>query len=619
MRSPSRDRAPIRTPDARLWYHPRVIGADLRPDRVRGRRRAGPRVLRALAAAVVLLPFAATAVLAHPLGNFTINHHAGIRVEPDRVLLDIVIDQAEIPTFQAVMDLDEDGDGEFSDDELLAAETTGCTSVGQALSLTIGGAQAPLRVIEAGVTFPPGNGGLSTMRLVCTLESPLAAALDAPTTIVFEDRFEPSRIGWREMTVTGSAVTISDTDLPAESATARLTTYPEALASAPDVRTATFTVTPGGPTLAPFDVPDADPIPPIQFGETVVGAPPGPVAIVSGACPSAGVAGGAAGDLCPKGMNRPAEPPAKAEAPALPGGEGAIPDVLRTVPVTPILALLAFATAAFLGAGHALTPGHGKTLMAAYLVGTRGTPRHALGLGAAVSVSHTIGILGLALVVVAAERALPPDLVVRAAPIIAAVTILAIGGWMLLTEVRRWLAARRPGTTAARADHDHAHPGHGHDHPLPHDHGHDHETAHAHAPADAHVTADDGLEHSHGGVTHRHVPAAGATITWRSLFVLGLAGGLIPSTNALLILLTTIAAGQPAWGIVLVGAFGLGMAAVMAGVGLAFVYARGALERGAARAGVGRVTRLVPLAASVLVLAVGVALTTQAVGAARIV
>ena len=281
--------------------------------------------------------------------------------------------------------------------------------------------------------------------------------------------------------------------------------------------------------------------------------------------------------------------------------------MLRTVPVTPILALLAFATAAFLGAGHALTPGHGKTLMAAYLVGTRGTPRHALGLGAAVSVSHTIGILGLALVVVAAERALPPDVVVRAAPIIAALTILAIGGWMLFTEVRRWLAARRPATKAAHTHHEHDHAG----------------TSTAPArprPRRSRArTTDDGLEHSHGGVTHRHVPSAGSTITWRSLFVLGLAGGLIPSTNALLILLTTIAAGQPAWGIVLVVAFGLGMAAVMASVGLAFVYARGALERGAARAGVGRATRLVPLAASVLVLAVGVALTTQALGAARIV
>ena len=280
-----------------------------------GSRRSGPRLLRALVAAVVLLPLAATAALAHPLGNFTINHHAGIRVEPDRVLLDVVIDQAEIPTFQAVMDLDEDGDGEFSDDELLAAETAGCTSVGEALSLTIDGAAAPLRVIEAGVTFPPGNGGLSTMRLVCTIESPLAAPLAAPTAIAFEDRFEPTRIGWREMTVTGSATTISDTDLPADSATARLTTYPATLSSAPDIRSATFTATPGGPTLAPFDVPDADPIPPILIGEAVAVAPPAPAASTPVACqPSVGVAGGAAGDLCPKGMNRPANPPAKADA-----------------------------------------------------------------------------------------------------------------------------------------------------------------------------------------------------------------------------------------------------------------------------------------------------------------
>ena len=582
-----------------------------------GRRRSGARILRALGAAVVLLPLAATAVLAHPLGNFTINHHAGIRVEPDRVLLDVVIDQAEIPTFQAVMSLDEDVDGELSEDERLAAGTAGCTSVGEALSLMVDGAAAPLRVIEAGVTFPPGNGGLPTMRLVCTLESPLASPLAAPTAIVFEDRFEPTRIGWREMTVTGSATTISDTDLPTDTPTDRLTAYPTTLSAAPDIRTATFTATPGGPTLAPFDIPDADPIPPMLVGEVVAAAPPAPAASTPVACqPSGGVAGGGEGDPCPKGMNRPANPPAKADATTaqVPGGEGVLPDVLRTLPVTPALALLAFATAAFLGAGHALTPGHGKTLMAAYLVGTRGTPRHALGLGAAVSVSHTIGILGLALVVVAAEAALPPDLVVRAAPMIAAVTILAIGGWMLLTEVRRWLAARRPPATA------HAHPGGGHDHRHAHDddHGHDHAHADAHALADAHDAAGNGLEHSHGGVAHRHVPAAGATITWRSLFILGLAGGLIPSTNALLILLTTIAAGQPAWGVVLVVAFGLGMAAVMAGVGLAFVYARGALERGAARAGVGRVTRLVPLAASVLVLAVGVALTTQALGAARI-
>ena len=84
--------------------------------------------------------------------------------------------------------------------------------------------------------------------------------------------------------------------------------------------------------------------------------------------------------------------------------------------------------------------------------------------------------------------------------------------------------------------------------------------------------------HSHGGVPHSHLPATGPTVTWRSLFVLGLAGGLIPSTSALLILLGAIAGGRPAFGVVLVVAFGLGMAAVMTGVGLALILARGRID-----------------------------------------
>src|SRR4051794_9988881 len=162
------------------------------------------RRLLALVAGLALVPVVATAAFAHPLGNFTINHHAGIRVEQDRILLDVVIDQAEIPTFQATMDLDQDGDGEFSDDELQAAKLEWCGSVGRSLSLTVDGAAAPMRLVEAGISFPPGNGGLSTMRLVCTIESPFAAALSAPVEIAFADGFEPARIGWREITVAGS-------------------------------------------------------------------------------------------------------------------------------------------------------------------------------------------------------------------------------------------------------------------------------------------------------------------------------------------------------------------------------------------------------------------------------
>ena len=128
---------------------------------------------------------------------------------------------------------------------------------------------------------------------------------------------------------------------------------------------------------------------------------------------------------------------------------------------------------------------------------------------------------------------------------------------------------------------------------------------------------DHGLEHSHGGRPHSHAPAPGSTITWRSLFALGLAGGLIPSTSALLILLGSIAAGRPGFGFVLVVAFGLGMAAVMGGIGLVIVAARRRLDRHAGRSGgLGRIREAVPLVAALLVFGFGIYLTAQAVGAA---
>jgi nickel/cobalt exporter len=292
--------------------------------------------------------------------------------------------------------------------------------------------------------------------------------------------------------------------------------------------------------------------------------------------------------------------PVAATAGSVPGGvtSGDLPSIFRSADLSPFVLLVSILTAAALGAGHALTPGHGKTLMAAYLVGTRGTPLHAAGLGLSVTFSHTLGILVLAALVVGAGGILPPDVVVKSAPVIAAVSIVVIGGWMLFGEGRRRWRVR-----AATTAHQHAH-----DHSEEHDHGHDHDhEAHDHDNESATT------EHSHGGVTHRHLPPAGTTISWRSLFVLGLAGGLIPSTSALLILLGSIAAGRPAFGFVLVVAFGLGMALVMGGIGLALVLARGRLDRVDAGTRLGRISSLVPLAAASLVFGFGLYLTVQAV------
>jgi ABC-type nickel/cobalt efflux system permease component RcnA len=193
---------------------------------------------------------------------------------------------------------------------------------------------------------------------------------------------------------------------------------------------------------------------------------------------------------------------------------------------------------------------------------------------------------------VGAQSVLPPEVVIRTAPVLAAGSIVVIGGWMLLGEGRRRRRARAVVS-----------PG-GHTHDAGHDHEHEHEHEHRHEHEH---------EHRHGGRTHSHVPDPGSTISWRSLFVLGLAGGLIPSANALVILLVSIAAGRPAFGFVLVLAFGLGMAVVMGGIGLAMTVARGRLDRVGAATPLGRASAYLPLVASVFVLSFGVFLTVQAV------
>jgi len=529
-------------------------------------RRAGVVLALSIGAFAAMALVSAPSALAHPLGNFTINHYAGVRVEADRVLLDIVIDQAEIPTFQARFDYDLDGDATLSDEEIDAGRVTACDTLAGSLSLTAADRALDLRLVEAGLSFPLGVGGLATMRQVCTYEAPLGdAAGAAGVDIGFTDGSFAERVGWREIVATGSGVTLEAVtgDLRPTGVSDRLRTYPEDRIATP-LADASLLVraTPGGPTLPALDVPDADPV-----------AAPTPG---SSAAPSAAPTAA------------PTTPPSPEATPVVvPGGIGAaeLPDIFRQTDLTPIVVLLSLAAAAGLGAGHALTPGHGKTLMAAYLVGTRGSARHALGLGAAVSLSHTIGILVLATVVVGAADLVAPDVIVRWAPVVAAVSIVLIGGWMLVGEIRRRRSTARP--------HDH---GHGRDHGEAHDHGPDHDHAHAHS----------------------HAHAQASTITWRSLFLLGLAGGLIPSTSALLILLGAIAAGRPAFGLVLVVAFGLGMAAVMSSIGLVLVTARDRVDRVQAGASLARVREAVPLLASVVVLGFGVVLTAQALSAVRV-
>jgi ABC-type nickel/cobalt efflux system permease component RcnA len=545
------------------------------------------RRLAALGVAVGLALFVPAVVTAHPLGNFTINHYAGLRISADRIALDVVIDQAEIPTFQESTRIDADGDGTLSAAEIEAERLAVCPRLAGDLSLTVAGAADPLTVDAAGLSFPPGAGGASTMRIVCEYSAVPPAPLAAGAAVEFQDRSWSDRIGWREIVVQGDGTTIVG-GLPTSSVSARLTTYPTSLLSSPlNVREATIQVTGSGPVLPAWSAPDAH----------AMSAAPAGSAVTTPAAPAA-VPGGVANDIS---------------------------GLLGTSDLTPLVVVLSFGTAVALGAGHALTPGHGKTIMAAYLVGTKGTLRHAVGLGMATAVSHTIGVFVLALLIAAAGAALPAD---RIYPILSAVSgliVVGIGAWLVAAQVTRWLRAPRanalvgvPVAAVAGAS------AHSHDGVGPHVHEETRALAYggAHAavigepmPASIATAPMDAGVHRHGWRVHSHVPPANDArpLGWRSLFALGLAGGLVPSTNALLILVATVAAGRTAYGMLLVVAFGIGMATVLVGVGLAMVHASGLLTRTTRNGAVERALAFAPTVAALAVLTLGLYLTAQAI------
>jgi ABC-type nickel/cobalt efflux system permease component RcnA len=287
--------------------------------------------------------------------------------------------------------------------------------------------------------------------------------------------------------------------------------------------------------------------------------------------------------------------------------------------LTPLVGLLALGLAILLGCGHALLPGHGKTVMAAYLAGRRGRPRDAVLVGATVTLTHTVGVLVLGLAI-SLSSAFAGEQVLRWLGVISGVLVAVIGGVMLRDVLRD---GRRPAPLApveqgvpvlagavagahttgapAHVHHDHAHHDHGHDHADPHDHDHDHAHPHDHDHDHAHP-------HDHG---HPHTHGRGGLVG------MGIAGGLVPSPSALLVLLASVALGRTVFGVLLVVAYGLGMAATLTAVGLALVRVRDRLDR---RLDAGRtssvlrvVARTAPLVTAALVLVVGLALVARGV------
>ncbi|MGB9998125.1 nickel transporter [Streptomyces pseudogriseolus] len=232
----------------------------------------------------------------------------------------------------------------------------------------------------------------------------------------------------------------------------------------------------------------------------------------------------------------------------------ALDDLVARRDLTVGFAALALLLAVVLGAMHAVAPGHGKTLMAATAAarGGRARLRDVLPMAASVTVTHTLGVIALGLLVTAGSAAAP-----------AVVAWLGIAGGVLVTLAGAQLVRR---ALHQRGHHTHPHPRR---HADEHGHGHGHTHDHPHTP----------LTHTHGGRTHTH-PAAP---TLRGTILLGFAGGLVPSPSAVVVLVGAAALGHAWFGLLLVVAYGVGLALTLTAAGYAVVRAGGGVSRLLAR------------------------------------
>jgi nickel/cobalt exporter len=279
--------------------------------------------------------------------------------------------------------------------------------------------------------------------------------------------------------------------------------------------------------------------------------------------------------------------------------QDALARLLHQPEITPWMIAAAIGIAFALGAAHALTPGHGKTIVAAYLVGSRGTLKHAAFLGAMVTFTHTVSVFLLGMATLFLFQYVVPENITRVLGAVSGLSIVAIGAWMLYKRLRG---------TGHTHSHDHTHDHHhDHDHHDHHDHPHDHNHEHGHSHDHGH---DHSHTHEHGQHGHSHTPEE---VSWSGLVALGASGGLVPCESALVLLLSAIALRRVGLGLVLLVSFSLGLAIVLMGIGVLVIYAKNLLPE-SHRTGGNPFFRWMPVASAAVVLVLGLLMTGVSLG-----
>ena len=551
-------------------------------------RRHMYRALLGVSTVIVCIGAFPAAASAHPLGNLSVNHFDGLVIQPDRIVDDAVIDTAEIPTAQAQGTLDTNHDGTTSPDELDQYGRSQCDALSIALALTVDGQPVGLSVSSASFVYRVGQASLPTSRLECKLEAPIDASV--ARSVVFADSFLSDRVGWHEITAVGDGATLVNSPVPSESVSGRLENYPIDLLSSPmDVKKVTLDVRPGAGTST-----------------TTTAAKPKSSLSIVGVGPFTRVV---------ERINR------------------SFNDVVGRKHLTLGVGLLAISMALIVGASHAMLPGHGKTVMAAYIAGTQGSVRDAVLVGATVTATHTGGVLALGLALTISSS-LAGEVVLGWLGLLSGLLIAGLGVNLVLYARRgksTWHGhSHGPGghvhtETVHRPHDDHGHPHDHHHDDHGHDHGHGHGQGHSHGHGDEHG-------HGHGRAKRavgntalmvreppptlaEPVTVARTQVSRRGLLGMGVAGGLVPSPSALVVLLSAIALGRTVFGVILVIAYGAGMAGTLTLAGVLLVRLRdryaGRTRTGRGAALVRRWGRVAPFATASLVIVVGFGLAVR--------
>ncbi len=501
---------------------------------------------------------------AHPMGNFSVNHYSRITLTSEGVEIRYILDLAEIPTYQEMQQ--DNLIAKTDDPKVLAFVATQAEQLGRGLNLTLDGKPMSLQLISQDVIFPPGAGGLPTMKMGFTYRTAhWTGAKRAAANLYFEDRNFAGHAGWKEVVVAAPPGMLTSTSVPSEDRSAELTNYPTDLLNSP-------------PQSLNASIQFILPAPVATWAEVAAAAPQAR-AVARSAHAAKSTSNGSSADQQQSVVAAHASRPALASLRSI-GAAGAISDqevaahraatASKPAPAAPTLHLTAnkqgtsrsaftelitsgrldlwfLLTAAMiafgLGALHALEPGHGKTIVAAYLVGSRGTIRHAALLGIIVTASHTAGVFALGAITLYASRYIVPERLYPWLGVFSGLTIAGLGGYIFL---RRWTGQ----------DGDHTHAG---------------EKSHGHwfsAKTELSSLPD-------GSAPPRAIQDRGPAkpVPLSQLFILGITGGIIPCPAALVVLLSALALHRVGLGLFLIIAFSLGLAAVLIGFGMLMVYA----------------------------------------------